>query len=308
MIDLLRHQPWTARRRWLWPKENRAALIERFNPRQPAYFVESFAGAWAQVLTFDDAPAKNGDLCRRLVDRGFRITGTGEGHLPDHSLDTLSLLLAYNYPIFERFLAELRFALRDGRSAFSFKAGQMGNEGIFVLRQMCFLLRRNHVFSSYDINTKGTITGNIAGTHEARHFVTGTWLERCVKEIVQDFLNLQPARIGCMQNVCGVRPDGKTFEADTFLMVDEDIYMIESKSGDYHKDDIERYATIGKMLALPENRIFVVAGNTAHAGGPEEILREHGVQLISPSELFELVEMLESVHLKSGSTDTASQT
>lgn len=174
----------------------------------------------------------------------------------------------------------------------------MSKEGLLALRQICFLFNRNGIFSGYAIGTGGKIKGDIAGTPHARRFVTGTWLERCVKEIVQDFLNLQPARIGCMQNICGVRPDGRKFELDTLLMIDEEIYWIESKSGDYQMDDILRYATIGKMLALPDDRIYVVAGNVSCAADPAEIRRNHGIRVINPIDLFVLVENLESQYLK----------
>jgi len=168
-----------------------------------------------------------------LESKGFTVLSTDDSLPSDNTLDMISLLLCFQYPFLRQWLWDIR--KRNVRKNRSFSTNLTGfdKKHAAMIRNLCFMLQKNGLFEEYSFDqSTNRARGIVAGDERALGFLTGGWLERCVKVCVDGFLNLEHERFECVLNAEVHRPIGpdgikRKFEMDILLRIDQRIYWWE---------------------------------------------------------------------------------
>ncbi len=97
----------------------------------------------------------------------------------------------------------------------------------------------------------------------AQNFFSGQWLERYVVQQVQAAINIlraqmdQPVEFDYISNPQVLLPNAQDGELDLIFYVNDAMYWIETKSGDYQQH-ISKYSTIAKTLNLDAKHALMV--------------------------------------------------
>jgi len=238
-----------------------------------------------------------------LTERGFIIEHISNNVTKDPALDALALLLSFQFPTFQNLLRHIRGDMRKKPGFFLRLAGLSENEMLMV-KNTCLMLYRNGLLSKYEFKSLDTtIHGEAAQSERAMKFLSGGWLETCIRIHVESFLNLAPHHIEFAQNVHvrrPARPDGteKNFEMDALLAVDGTLYWWEAKSGQYTPEHTNRYANVANELDLPHNQCFLILGEP-HTDSILRLSRlenDIGFRIIQPQHIPGVVEEIETRH------------
>lgn len=93
----------------------------------------------------------------------------------------------------------------------------------------------------------------------AINFLTGHWLEIFIRKTIQDSLNSLHTDIEYtyLINPQIILPNGDDFELDVVFLVNDEIYWVEGKTGNYQQY-INKYSDMANILNLDKNHSFMV--------------------------------------------------
>lgn len=93
----------------------------------------------------------------------------------------------------------------------------------------------------------------------AINFLTGHWLEIFIRKTIQDSLNSLHTDIEYtyLINPQIILPNGDDFELDVVFLVNDEIYWVEGKTGNYQQY-INKYSDMASILNLDKNHSFMV--------------------------------------------------
>ncbi|MCB1077500.1 MAG: hypothetical protein KDM64_06685 [Verrucomicrobiae bacterium] len=244
-----------------------------------------------------------------LRSRGFTITRMGGHGGKDPALDTLSLLLMFQFPYVEHLLKAIRSGGPRDCPGFTLSMEAVDDDHRTMLTNLGFLLLRNGLLSEFRVSPKrDEIRGLVAPQERAIQFLDGRWLERAILVCLGGFLNLENHRVEYALNTEVRRPpspvDGfeAPFEFDLLLRVDGHLFWWEAKSGQFDPAQIGRYRTIADELELPADHCFLVlAGNPKNSNHVFQRAR-HGLWTLRPEDIPLVVESIEGAFRRAKAT------
>ena len=236
-----------------------------------------------------------------LSERGFQITRIGNNDPPDTTLDTLALLLSFQFATFQHLLRHMRGNMRKN-PGFFLPLTDLSRSDVGMIKNLCYLLEKNGLLSECHVDKQGQrLRGSVALNDRALNFLEGRWLERCVEVNIESFLNLEPHRMEFASNVHVIRPpqsDGvqRRFELDALLSIDGQLYWWEAKSGQYADEHLTRYAAVAKELNLSSRRCLLVLAQPEKGTAFGELGKQMGFQVIRPQDIPRKIEEIEDRH------------
>lgn len=166
-----------------------------------------------------------------------------------------------------------------------------------VIKDLCALLWKNGLLADYHYDTRThKVSGAVATDNRAMSFLTGGWLERCLRVQVASFLNLEPQRIEVLHNLKVIRPDRRGFEMDMLLAVDGALYWWEAKSGGYDEGHLQRYRGVAAELGLTPQQCFLVVAQTENGDDPALLGKRIGFTVVGPNHIGARIEEIEERH------------
>lgn len=227
-----------------------------------------------------------------LQSRDFTIFKVAPLEQPHHTLDTLAILIGFQYPVFSPLLKTMRSSIRENPTFFLDLLGLSLNE-IGSIKSLCDLLQANGLLKGWKMHG-ARVVGQVADTKEAIDFLTGGWLESSVRFFIQQFLNLEHHAVEIAQNVVVHRPNGHCFELDLLLAIDGDIYWWEAKSGQLQNDQLDRFGEVREELALESRRCTLVLPCAQNEPSSKRSRKRTGFRPIGPHQVPRRVEEIES--------------
>ena len=93
----------------------------------------------------------------------------------------------------------------------------------------------------------------------AINFLTGHWLEIFIRKSIQDCLNKMKTDIKYtyLINPQITLPNGDDFELDVVFLINDEIYWVEGKTGNY-QHYINKYSDVANIMNLDKNHSFLV--------------------------------------------------
>src|SRR6056297_3547532 len=99
---------------------------------------------------------------------------------------------------------------------------------------------------------------------DAINFLTGDWLECYVRNVVEKHLRMQGVNYHIAANPIIMMPNGRQFEMDLIIEINDELVWIEIKSGEY-KSYLSKYEEVGQLLQIPEENRFLILANEKDA-------------------------------------------
>lgn len=235
-------------------------------------------------------------IIQYLAAHGFTVHRMPDHETLDPTLDTLAYLIGSQFRLCGRMIRAMREGLPN-RPDFSFELLGQSKEDIGNLINICTLLRGIDFLKQFGYKQiERKIYGTVSCAPEAVRFISGVWLERCIRIYIHRFLNLDHAHIELLRNAAVQRPDGRSFEMDTVLWVNDQPYWLEAKSAGYLPDTLARYREVAESLKLPRDRCFLVLAEPPHESEWPSIHERSGFTVVPVEEMGRLVEDIEDRH------------
>lgn len=136
----------------------------------------------------------------------------------------------------------------------------------------------------------------------AQNFFSGKWLERytliTVRKVIDKLKDnlTAPLQFSYLLNPVVTLAGGATFEFDILFQINGFFYWIEAKSGEFHNNDLKKYADIAKTLVLGKERAMVVLAEVSNARA-EQLSQTFGLNIFQLSLLEKkLTEVIRADH------------
>lgn len=133
-------------------------------------------------------------------------------------------------------------------------------KSISYIVKWCEILKKHQLIDKFSQHGDAEIFVDIAEIHEATSFIYGYWLEVLLRKEIALILNKNLHHIqsfDVMSQVSILKPDQQNTELDLMLMVNNQVYWFECKSGVISKY-FEKFNEHRKLLQLTEKNAFLI--------------------------------------------------
>ena len=125
----------------------------------------------------------------------------------------------------------------------------------------------------------------------AINFLTGHWLEIFIRKTIQDCLDKLPLDIEYTYiiNPQITLPNGDAFELDVVFLINNEIYWVEGKTGNY-QNYINKYSEIASLMNLTKNHSFMVLTDVIHPNTVYILSKTFNMTIIPVEEFYEEIQ------------------
>ena len=167
------------------------------------------------------------------------------------------------------YLAEFYQRLKYGQSQrrnFTFRGKK---DSLPYIRKWCTMLKSNRLIDA-SVDKENEVYVDIAELAEATGFINGYWLEIYLRAVISSLLKNNPGNVesfDVLSQVQLLKYDGKFTEFDLLLMLNNEVYWFECKSGDigrYYQlfNDHRQMLQLGlgnAIAVIPEPNVHMLA-------------------------------------------------
>ena len=174
-------------------------------------------------------------------------------------LDYLAWMIGENHEIMSVFLEAIMQKGKDGK-AFDLDLSPLENNERRVIIKICQEFHKVLILNLFVVRfQEGNLTIRVSKGEAANKFFTGGWCERYVRcKLSVQAKSIDP-NFACVSNI-NLKRNGKIFgELDVVLYVNNSLFWIEVKSGNYKNDNrLDRYVEIACELGFNLSNLIVV--------------------------------------------------
>jgi len=199
-----------------------------------------------------------------LQDKNIRVGAFKHSLHGDRYLASTAEYLADHYGHLKEFYKKLK-ANTNHKTDFDLTI--RSKNAVEYIRNWCDMLEENHLIDGVEWEQNNRLSIDVAALTQAFSFINGNWLEILLRaEVSRYFLNNinRIATFDLLACVQMIKPNNKRTELDLLLMLDEDVYWFECKSGiigTYY----EKFEEHRNLLGLsPERSFLVIQENDDH--------------------------------------------
>jgi len=206
------------------------------------------------------------DIRIYLENRDIKVQVLSDEETNDN-LDNLAKFIGEKYSLIENFYNLLKRNLGRGTGGIYLDMKTFAAKEVGAITQLAHDLHQYAFLSefNYQKSPHFYLRAKINKTPKTISFLTGSWLENYVKQVVLGILynELPNESISYLSNPKVLLPDGKEFEIDLIIRVknDDNILWIESKTGNY-QSYIEKYSKLKNIFGVNTGNAILVLGNS----------------------------------------------
>jgi hypothetical protein len=148
------------------------------------------------------------------------------------------------------------------------------SQSVKYIHRWCDMLHQSKIIDGFQIDPQQQVDVDLARIHEATYFINGYWLEILLSMEIGTYIKQNIEHIQSFDFIAQVElvnPNRTNTEIDLLLMLNEQVYWFECKSGnigEYYR----RFAQTRKRLQLDAQHAFIVVpmmqmhqANAAHS-------------------------------------------
>lgn len=202
------------------------------------------------------------DLEKFLNSKGVSIKHIREEDEADEVLDKIALFMGDRYSLIKKVYELIKRNLNSGRS-FKLDLKNASQDEIGSITQLCTNLHQIAFLEEYKYfkSPKYYMYGKVNRIPKALNFFSGGWLERYVKtailEAITSISHPVAANYSYLKNPQIQLPNGDDFELDILFKIEEEIFWLEAKTGEYQKY-VQKYSKMSKTLNLDEDHAYMI--------------------------------------------------
>jgi predicted Zn finger-like uncharacterized protein len=207
---------------------------------------------------------RNEFIIRFLDTKSIQIKKLPESHPSDDLINSFALYLGENYDAIEKLYKMIKRTMQKGES-FKLHIANESQKSISAMCQFAHRLYQSAFLADYKYlkSPQFLITARSSSLPNVQNFFSGQWLERYILqkmiEVVEKLSNTH-GKWSYLINPQIILPNEDDFELDIIFEVQERIYWVETKTGDY-QSYIDKYARMSKILGVDSQHAFMVLTN-----------------------------------------------
>jgi len=205
------------------------------------------------------------DLIKQYLEtRSIQIRRLPEEDASDELINSLALYLGESYELLEKLYKMIKRTMQKGES-FSLRIANETQKAISVMCQFCHRLHQAAFLMEYKYfkSPQFLITARSSTLPHVQNFFSGQWLERYILQKMSDIVERVANRHSThfkwsyLINPQIKLPNEDDFELDILFEVEEKMYWVEAKTGDY-QSYIDKYSKMTKILEIDNYHAFMV--------------------------------------------------
>ncbi len=203
----------------------------------------------------------------------LQLSRNGLSEAEEKTLERISGFLGERFEKLQGLYEKLKQAAGKGNGEFQYSLASLAQQDIGLSTQLCTLLKEGGLLKSYTYSSKQRrIYARLVDEGKVRSFITGGWLERYARQVVQLALRRRNIPHDLLLNPVLLYPNGDRFELDLLLRTPSLMLLVECKTGGY-EENLERHQRIATDLRIPPKQVVYLL-----LGVPESTLDELGRQ------------------------------
>jgi predicted Zn finger-like uncharacterized protein len=214
-----------------------------------------------------NADQRNELIINYLDTKSIQIKKLPESHASDELINSFALYLGDNYDAIEKLYKTIKRTMQKGES-FKLHIANEPQKSISSMCQFAHRLYQSAFLADYKYlkSPQFLITARSSSLPNVQNFFSGQWLERYILqkmiEVVENFIHTHSTHVkwSHLINPQIKLPNEDDFELDILFEVQEHIYWVETKTGDY-QSYIDKYARMSKILGVDSQHSFMVLTN-----------------------------------------------
>lgn len=199
----------------------------------------------------------------------IQVSRNGGNEAEEKTLERVSSFLGERFGALAGLYEKLKVAATKGGGEFQYSLASSSQNDIGIVTQFCTVLKETGFLKTYTYSSKQRrVYGRLTAEGKMNNFLTGGWLERYAKSVVQLALRRRNQPHDLLANPVLIYPNGDRFEIDLMARTQAKFLMLECKTGNYDVA-LERHQRIAQDLRIPAKQVIYVL-----LGIPEQVLDE----------------------------------
>ncbi|MCS6886388.1 MAG: hypothetical protein RMM17_06780 [Acidobacteriota bacterium] len=225
-------------------------------PPQPKLAVQT-----KKKIEHDLPQPANNDTCkivRFLEARGFQIKTIPPEQEGDSTLDRIATFMGERFGSIAELLDNIKSCMNQG-SSFTLNLKNYKPQAISDVTNLCVTLYNIAFLTEYNYKNSPlfTLYAVPSTSPKALNFFAGKWLERYIKTVVLSLSQARDLNVSYLCNPQIMLPSGEDFELDMLFEAEDEVFWLESKTGDYRRH-IDKYNRVSKLLKLDKAHTFLI--------------------------------------------------
>jgi len=217
--------------------------------------------------TFVEATHKNdnSEIIEFLSSKNISVKTVKPEDEADDVLDNISLFMGERYSKIKRVYDLIKRNMNSGGS-FRLDLKNLQQDEISSITQLCTNLHQIAFLEEYKYykSPRFLLYGKVNRIPNALNFFSGGWLERYIKTVIIKTIDKCLLSYSYLKNPQIELPNGDDFELDILFKIEDEIFWIEAKTGDYQRY-VQKYSNVAKLLNLDYEHSFMVLSDI-HTG------------------------------------------
>jgi predicted RNase H-like HicB family nuclease len=199
----------------------------------------------------------------------LQLSRNGGSEAEEKALERISGFMGERFAAVSGFYEKIKATAAKGSGEFQYSLASASQNDIGAVTQLCTMLKEAGLLKSYTYSSKQRrIYGRLSAEGKVQGFITGGWLERYTKQVIQLSLRRRNIPHDLLANPSIVYPNGDRFEVDLLVRTPNRFLLVECKTGGYD-EALERHQRIAQDLRIPAKQVMYVL-----LGIPEAVLDE----------------------------------
>jgi hypothetical protein len=186
----------------------------------------------------------------------------------DEILDKISIFMGNRYSLIKPFYEQIKYNMNSGGSI-RMDLRNKTQEEVSAICQLATMLHEIAFLEEYNYlkSPRFLLFARPSRIPKALNFFSGKWLENFVKsQVISILQQVNPdLKFSYLLNPQIKLPNGDDFELDLLFAIENEIYWLEAKTGDYQRY-IEKYSKVSQILKLDWNSCFMILTNITPSG------------------------------------------
>jgi hypothetical protein len=202
------------------------------------------------------ASHKKGYLKNWLEERGLQVVDSSSSLQVDDYLFGAVDFLADHYQHLVEFYKQLKRHQSIKKNFTHYTA----KNSINYIMKWCEMLKQHQLIDAFTVSHESEVFVDIAEIHSAAQFIYGYWLEVLLRKEVAQVLNDHITDIhsfDVLSQINIVKPNEQFTEFDLMLMLNDEVYWFECKSG-VIQNYFKKFAEHRQLMKLTEKNAFLV--------------------------------------------------
>jgi len=198
-------------------------------------------------------------IAQFLQERGIHIKTRRLAQSYDAVYDELAHFMGNKYDNISLLLDNIKKNMQKG-TMFRLNIGNHSQQAIADMTLLCNKLHELALLTHYHYLRSPSYLVNARPSNApiVQNFFSGQWLERYVAQMVYEIVEThQIGPFECITNAQITLANGDSFEFDVMFYINNRIYWLESKTGNY-QDHIGKYSRFAEILNLPMPQAIMV--------------------------------------------------